>query len=208
MRYYKLSDIAKVNPASNLPELGPADDVAYIPIAAIDADTHRATPQIVRVDSLYRYSGCKDDAPSLDVKLTQPGDVLLPNIKGSLAKVCIAEPVQDLPVLTIGKIVLIRPMLVDSRYLMAFLCHPDVQESLGKEAGGQAQQSVRTRHLQRLSVPVPGREEQVRIGEKFREVLDAADVMRKAAQAQLAAIDDLRRTIVDKALHGEGLFDA
>ncbi|TAK54584.1 MAG: restriction endonuclease subunit S [Gammaproteobacteria bacterium] len=180
----KLADIADLNPPLAA-SLSDGDDVSFMPMAAVDADSVTAVNRETRLYSEVS----KGYTPFLD------GDVLVAKIT---------------PCFENGKIVqarlsrrygfgstefhVVRPRedRADARYLVHFLRQERIRrQGESRMTGSAGQRRVPEHFLAGLAIPLPPLPEQRRIA----EILDKADALRAKRRAALAQLDTLTQSI-------------
>jgi type I restriction enzyme S subunit len=176
--------VADVNPPLTH-SLAPEDDVAFVPMAAVNAEAgaieHCQTRQYRDVSKGYR--------PFMD------GDVLVAKITPCFENGKIAHAhLNGLSGFGSTEFHVIRPRArsLDARYLFHFLRQPDIRRAGERRMTGSAgQRRVPESFLSALQVPLPPLAEQRRIA----AILDQADALRAKRRAALAQLDALAESI-------------
>lgn len=180
----KLADVADLNPPLAA-SLSDGDDVSFIPMAAVDADSMTAVDLETRLYSEVS----KGYTPFLD------GDVLVAKItpcfeNGKIAQVCLSRRYGFGS--TEFHIVRPRSDRADARYLVHFLRQDSVRkQGESRMTGSAGQRRVPEHFLAGLTIPLPPLPEQRRIA----EILDKADALRAKRRAALAKLDTLTQSI-------------
>lgn len=180
----QLGDIALVNPALNV-AIPPDDQVAFIPMAAVDA----SSVEVVERD-WRSYSKVSKGYTSFT-----GGDVLVAKItpcfeNGKIAIASITRPFG----FGSTEFHVIRPdeQVVDRRYLVHFLRQESVRRAgTSRMTGSAGQRRVPEQFLRELRVPLPAMQEQGKIA----DILDKADALRAKRRAALAKLDVLREML-------------
>jgi len=98
---------------------------------------------------------------------------------------------------------LVRPRPdVDSRWLMYALLSPQVRAQAEAGATGTAQRTVSLGVLRRITLPKIGAEEQRRIAAQVDSLSDEVGRLKNIARAKLAALDELKRSLLHQAFSG------
>ncbi len=180
----KLSDVADLNPP--LPaSLSDGDDVSFMPMAAVDADSVTAVDRETRLYSEVS----KGYTPFLD------GDLLVAKItpcfeNGKIAQARLSRRYGFGS--TEFHVVRPRDDRVDARYLVHFLRQDCIRrQGECRMTGSAGQRRVPEHFLTDLTIPLPPLPEQRRIA----EILDKADALRAKRRAALAQLDTLTQSI-------------
>jgi type I restriction enzyme S subunit len=180
----KLVDVADLNPplAASLDD---DDDVSFMPMAAVDADSVTAVDRETR-----RYSEVsKGYTPFLD------GDVLVAKItpcfeNGKIAQARLSRRYGFGS--TEFHVVRPRSERADARYLVHFLRQDHIRkQGESRMTGSAGQRRVPEHFLAGLTILLPPLPEQRRIA----EILDKADALRAKRRAALAQLDTLTQSI-------------
>jgi type I restriction enzyme S subunit len=180
----KLADVADLNPPLAVsPSSG--DDVSFLPMAAVDAESATAANSETR-----RYSEVsKGYTPFLD------GDVLVAKItpcfeNGKIAQARLTRRFGFGS--TEFHVVRPRSDRLDARYAVHFLRQDRIRKQGERRMTGSAgQRRVPEHFLAGLTIPLPPLPEQRRIA----EILDKADELRAKRRAGLAQLDTLTQSI-------------
>ncbi|MFO1205351.1 MAG: restriction endonuclease subunit S [Burkholderiales bacterium] len=180
----KLADIAELNPPLAT-ALSDDDEVSFIPMAAVDADSVTAADCETRLYSEVS----KGYTPFLD------GDVLVAKItpcfeNGKIAQACLSSRYGFGS--TEFHVVRPRSDRADVRYVVHFLRQDCIRkQGEGRMTGSAGQRRVPEHFLAGLAIPLPPLSEQRRIA----EILDKADALRAKRRAALAQLDTLTQSI-------------
>ncbi len=180
----KLVDIADLNPPLAA-SLSDGDDVSFMPMAAVDADSVTAVDRETRLYSEVS----KGFTPFLD------GDVLVAKItpcfeNGKIAQVRLSRRYGFGS--TEFHVVRPRSDRADARYLVHFLRQDRIRkQGESRMTGSAGQRRVPENFLAGLTIPLPPLPEQRRIA----EILDKADALRAKRRAVLAQLDTLTQSI-------------
>lgn len=179
-----LGEVAFLNPPLGEPLQG-ADRIAFVPMAAVDAETGTVTAAIERAYSEVS----KGYTPMMS------GDVLVAKITPCFENGKIAQAI--LPCShgfgsTEFHVVRPRHGKADARYLLHFLRLSHVRlEGERRMTGSAGQRRVPAAFFQELKVPLPSVPEQRRIA----AILDQAEVLRAQRRAALKRLDELAKAI-------------
>lgn len=180
----KLADIADLNPPLAA-SVSDGDDVSFLPMAAVDADSVIAADRETRLYSEVS----KGYTPFLD------GDVLVAKItpcfeNGKIAQARLSRPYGFGS--TEFHVVRPRSDRADARYLVHYLRQDRIRkQGESRMTGSAGQRRVPEHFLAGLSVPLPPLHEQRRIA----EILDKADALRAKRRAALGLLDTLTQSI-------------
>ncbi len=180
----KLVDVADLNPPLAA-SLSDGDDVSFMPMAAVDADSVTAVDRETRLYSEVS----KGYTPFLD------GDVLVAKItpcfeNGKIAQARLSRRYGFGS--TEFHVVRPRSDRADARYLVHFLRQDRIRkQGESRMTGSAGQRRVPEHFLAGLTVPLPPLPEQRRIA----EILDKADALRAKRRAALAQLDTLTQSI-------------
>ncbi|MCC7134492.1 MAG: restriction endonuclease subunit S [Gemmatimonadales bacterium] len=180
----KLADIAELNPTLAA-SLGAGDEVSFIPMSAVDAESVTAVDRETRLYSEVS----KGYTPFLE------GDLLVAKItpcfeNGKIAQVHLTRRFG----FGSTEFHVIRPHAgrADARYLVHFLRQDRIRrQGEARMTGSAGQRRVPESFLAGVSVPLPPLPEQRRIA----EILDKADALRAKRRAALAQLDTLTQSI-------------
>lgn len=180
----RLADVAELNPP--LPaSLSDGDDVSFMPMAAVDADSVTAVDRETRP----YLEVSKGYTPFID------GDVLVAKItpcfeNGKIAQARLARRYGFGS--TEFHVVRARNDRADARYLVHFLRQECIRkQGESRMTGSAGQRRVPAHFLAGLTIPLPPLHEQRRIA----EILDKADALRAKRRAALAQLDTLTQSI-------------
>jgi len=180
----KLADVAELNP-SLAAALSDADEVSFMPMAAVDADSVTASDRETRLYSEVS----KGYTPFLD------RDVLVAKItpcfeNGKIAQARLSRRYGFGS--TEFHVVRPREDRADARYLVHFLRQERIRkQGESRMTGSAGQRRVPEHFLAGLAIPLPPLPEQRRIA----EILDKVDALRAKRRAALAQLDTLTQSI-------------
>jgi type I restriction enzyme S subunit len=180
----KLADVADLNPPLAA-TLSVEDDVSFMPMAAVDADSVTAVDRETRLYSEVS----KGYTPFLD------GDVLVAKItpcfeNGKIAQARLSRRYGFGS--TEFHVVRPRSDRADARYLVHFLRQDRIRkQGESRMTGSAGQRRVPEHFLAALTIPLPPLPEQRRIA----EILDKSNALRAKRRAALAQLDTLTESI-------------
>lgn len=184
LRDAPLSEIADLNPPLSV-SLKDSDDVSFMPMAAVDAESIDAVDRETR-----RYAEVKKGYTSF-----QNGDVLVAKITPCFEN---GKIVQTRLTHSMGfgstefHVIRARPERADNRYLVHYLRQDRVRlEGEQRMTGSAGQRRVPESFLADLKIPLPSLSEQRRIA----DILDKADALRAKRRVALAQLDALAQSI-------------
>ncbi len=195
-RWATLGDVCQINPRR--PSFDRDDDTptTFIPMAAVDELMGIIKTSIIRpfgeVKKGYTYF--------------EGGDVLFSKITPCMenGKHAIANNLIDGIGFFTTEFHVLRPSnLLSAEWLNFYLRQPEIlQKAANHFTGAVGQQRVPAGFLADLEIPLPPLPEQRRIAALLTEQLTVVEQARKAAEAQLAAINDLPATLLRQAFTG------
>jgi type I restriction enzyme S subunit len=176
-----------------MPKQHVADGVLYVRVRDFPVGT-------ILVDGLKRTS--EEIANKYRRSSLQPGDVLV-SIRGTFGRVALVPPELDGANITqdTARVALVSE--VDRNYFVAYVRSEPAQRFFRSVARGVAVRGVNLADLREMPVPLPPRDEQMRIAaaaEGTSTFLDALEVQVKHARRRAAL---LRRAILERAFRGE-----
>ncbi len=179
-----LGEVADVNPAWFEDCIHNDEEVAFVPMAAVSAETAQIEkPQVRKLgDVLQGFPWFSD------------GDVLVAKITPCFenGKIAQARISQRFGFGSTEFHVLSPSDSLDARYLLHFLRQKRVRtEGARRMTGSAGQRRVPKYFLEQLEIPLPPLPEQRRIA----EILDRADALRAKRRAALAELDALTQSI-------------
>jgi type I restriction enzyme, S subunit len=181
----KLADVAELNPSLDTSLADDDDVVAFMPMAAVDADSATAVDCETR-----RYSEVrKGYTPFRD------GDILVAKItpcfeNGKIAQARLSRRYGFGS--TEFHVVRPRSDRVDARYLVRFLRQEQIRkQGESRMTGSAGQRRVPEHFLAGLAVPLPSLADQRRIA----DILDKADELRANRRIAFAQLDTLNQSI-------------
>jgi len=184
MKAVLLEDVAEVNPRL-AKKLSANDEVAFVPMAALSAETATVTAEETRTYAEV----AKSYTPFAS------GDVLVAKITPCFENGKIAQTILSKPIgfgSTEFHVVRPRPGKLDGRYAHHFLRLEKVRNAGERRmTGSGGQRRVPENYLAKLQIPLPPLTEQRRIA----AVLDKADELRAKRRTALAALDTLTQSI-------------
>ena len=184
MKAVPLEDVADLNPRL-AEKLSDDDEVAFVPMAALSAETASVTAEETRT-----YAEVAKGYTSF-----ASGDVLVAKItpcfeNGKIAQASLSKPIGFGS--TEFHVVRPRPGKLDGRYAHHFLRLKNVRTAGERRmTGSGGQRRVPENYLAKLQIPLPPLTEQRRIA----AVLDKADELRAKRRAALAELDTLTQSI-------------
>lgn len=184
MRAVPLEDVAELNPRL-AEKLSANDEVAFVPMAALSAETASVTAEETRTYAEV----AKGYTPFAS------GDVLVAKITPCFENGKIAHTILSKPIgfgSTEFHVVRPRPGKLDGRYAHHFLRLEKVRNAGERRmTGSGGQRRVPENYLAKLQIPLPPLTEQHLIA----AVLDKADELRAKRRAALTELDTLTKSI-------------
>lgn len=160
------------------------------------------------IDGMVDTVGCRfiarEQASSLRIGFAKTGDVLLSH-KGTIGRVAILDTSDDYVILT-PQVTYYRSM-DSSRLLIEFLYYcllsPEFQVAMNRIAGAGSTRAYIgiTRQLD-LQMTLPPVSVQREMAVRLRRIDEATNRLAEAYQARLAALDELRRSLLHQAFTG------
>jgi len=173
----------------------PDDDeqFLYVDIGSIDRDLKRiASPQSIK----------GRDAPSRARKCISTGDVLVSLTRPNLNAVALVTPDFDGQVASTGFEVL-RPALVDSRYLFYLVRTRDFIEKISGLTQGALYPAAKSSDVREYQFPLAPLSEQARIADKLDRVLARVNAAQSRLDKIPALIKRFRQSVLAAATSGE-----
>lgn len=96
---------------------------------------------------------------------------------------------------------------IDSQLLYFFLRSPNSQEQIEKFVAGTTQGTISLRSIKLIRVPIPPSSEQVDLAANLNSVLIETQRLEAVYQQKLAALNELKQSILQKAFTGELTVD-
>jgi restriction endonuclease S subunit len=169
--FLRITDIAVNSDETVDPTAHPGDDYRYIELADIN--------QVIgAIESANEIKG--KDAPSRARMLLRAGDVVASTVEGSLDKVALVSEEYQGAIGSTGFFVL-RPITVQSGYLLALVKSLIVREQMHCEASGTILAAVTAKSLQNIIVPNIPHEKQKEIA----QLVEKSHAARREAKALL-----------------------
>ena len=128
------------------------------------------------------------------------GDIILSRVGASYGIPVIVE--MDEVFCLDQNTVLILPK-INSYWLYYFLLSPVAKEQIDSFVAGSAQPTVSMKSIRQLIVPIPSKLEQDRIEPEIKKVLSQSNQLIEIYTKKLEAIDELKKSILQKAFSGE-----
>jgi len=173
----------------------PDDDeqFLYVDIGSIDRDLKRiASPQSIK----------GRDAPSRARKCISTGDVLVSLTRPNLNAVALVTPDFDGQVASTGFEVL-RPVLVDSRYLFYLVRTRDFIEKISGLTQGALYPAAKSADVREYQFPLAPLSEQIRIADMLDRVLARVNAAQSRLDKIPALIKRFRQSVLAAATSGE-----
>ncbi|WP_281184436.1 restriction endonuclease subunit S [Trichlorobacter lovleyi] len=92
---------------------------------------------------------------------------------------------------------------IDNRFLYHFLNSSGMKAHFQIEQNGAALQQFTIRQIKELIIPVPSKDEQLLLVKKFDDLSDATKRLESIYQQKLAALDALKKSLLDQAFSGK-----
>lgn len=166
-------------------EGAPGEGVPVIYVGDIDEAAGEVTP----MDQLKEGRSARPDA--LDRFRVRSGDLLV-SCKGTIGKVGLVKEATDGAVAS-SNLVIVRPKedVVHPATLFAFLTHPSTKQTLQSRARGSAIQSLSTRDLYSMEIPIPSPKIQAQIHKVLQAHLESVQATKLSLQHREAWIQGL-----------------
>lgn len=129
------------------------------------------------------------------------GDILF-CLRGSLGKFAVIEG--DIQGAIASSLVIIRPHSdLSISFLLHYLRSGLCKSMIEKYAGGAAQPNLGAKDLAKFSISVPPAAQQLQTSEKLNSLMAAVENLESVYSEKLAALDELKKSILQKAFSGE-----
>ncbi len=147
------------------------------------------------------------DGKLADNDVLQEGDILTVRSNGNpeLIGRCMVAPAMSAKTSHSGFTIRIRPDAdkVDTNYLCRILKSPQTRKRLVDGGNGANISSLNQQLLGSLPVPVPNKSKQLEIVRQIDEMTAYTDRLRASVNAKLAALTELKQSLLHKAFAGE-----
>lgn len=149
----------------------------------------------------FRFISDKDFAIEHTRTNVQPGDVLL-TIVGAIGRsTVVPSGIQQFALQR--SVAVLKPLLIESRYLSYALQSPHTQKYLEENAKGTAQKGIYLKTLSGIEIPVAPLSEQRRIASKLDALLTRVDACRERLERVPLVLERFRQAILTVAMSGE-----
>lgn len=129
------------------------------------------------------------------------GDILF-CLRGSLGKFAVIE--DDIQGAIASSLVIIRPHSdLSISFLLHYLRSGLCKSMIEKYAGGAAQPNLGAKDLAKFSISVPPAAQQLQTSDKLDSLMAAVENLESIYSDKLAALDELKKSILQKAFSGE-----
>lgn len=129
------------------------------------------------------------------------GDILF-CLRGSLGKFAVIE--DDTPGAIASSLVIVRPHTdLSISFLLHYLRSGLCKSMIEKYAGGAAQPNLGAKDLAKFSISVPPAAQQLQASEKLNSLMAEVENLESVYSEKLAALDELKKSILQKAFSGE-----
>ncbi len=129
------------------------------------------------------------------------GDILF-CLRGSLGKFAVIE--DDTQGAIASSLVIVRPHSdLSVSFLLHYLRSGLCKSMIEKYAGGAAQPNLGAKDLAKFSISVPPAAQQLQTSDKLDSLMAAVENLESVYSAKLAALDELKKSILQKAFSGE-----
>lgn len=128
------------------------------------------------------------------------GDIILSRVGASYGIPVIVEMDE---VFCLGQNTVFILPKINSYWLYYFLLSPVAKEQIDSFVAGSAQPTVSMKSIRQLIVPIPSKLEQDRIEPEIKKVLSQSNQLIEIYTKKLEAIDELKKSILQKAFSGE-----
>jgi type I restriction enzyme S subunit len=130
------------------------------------------------------------------------GDILIVSRGATVGRMCQVDT--DKVFCLLGSVILIKAFpLLDTRYLMYALKHPNINREIISISGATAQQAVYLRDVKHVVLPLGSIDEQVEITNKLDEQISNIQGMESDIEDNIARSEALRQSILKKAFSGQ-----
>lgn len=192
-RWTTLGDVCEKQTGIYDPGLEPDKIFHYIDISSVDN-------KLKRISEARAIIG--KEAPSRARKIVRKGDIILSTTRPNLNAVAMVSEELDGQICSTGFCVLRPTSLVNKTYLFLFSQSNDFVKNLSDLVKGALYPAVTDSQVMSQKIPLPPLPEQRRIAALLTEQLAAVEQARKAAETQLAAINDLPAALLRQAFIG------
>lgn len=129
------------------------------------------------------------------------GDILF-CLRGSLGKFAVIE--DDIQGAIASSLVIVRPHSdLSVSFLLHYLRSGLCKSMIEKYAGGAAQPNLGAKDLAKFSISVPPAAQQLQTSEKLNSLMAEVENLESVYSEKLAALDELKKSILQKAFSGE-----
>lgn len=131
----------------------------------------------------------------------QAGDLVYCLRGATLGKTALVDPLTEGAVAS--SLVIVRPTpVLESRFLYFFLTSPPGQRLIEGFENGAAQPNLGARSVAKYPISIPPPGEQKELVEELTELRDESQHLARTYQSKLAALDALKRSLLDRAFAG------
>jgi type I restriction enzyme S subunit len=149
----------------------------------------------------FRFISDEDFAVEHARTNVQPGDVLL-TIVGAIGRSAVVPTGLQQFALQ-RSVAVLKPLLIESRYLNYALQSPDIQKYLDENAKGTAQRGIYLKALSGVEIPLAPLNEQKRITDKLDALLTRVDACRERLERVPLILRRLRQAVLAAAISGQ-----
>lgn len=131
------------------------------------------------------------------------GDILISMIGANRGMACIVDDERIFSIKNVGLVKQNEAM--NQPFLLHFLKSPQAADYVRVSSRGGAQEFIGLAELRRFPVPVPPLESQEKLARRFAALLRESQRLESVYQRKLAALDELKKSLLHKAFSGGGL---
>jgi len=169
------------------------DEFSYIDIEAIDNQKYK-----LKIPQIYKWG----NAPSRAQQKLNVNDILIAAVRPYLKNIALIPP-HDVNYIASTGFCVIRPILIEPKYVYYFVLSQSFIDSINKKAKGTSYPAVSNKTILSQSLALPPLKEQLRIVEKIEELfseLDHSEAGLEKAQKQLIVY---KQVLLKTAFDGE-----